>query len=55
MQNAKPTKYDHEIRMRDGAQFAISKSIKNNQFLRATANRIWLSRRPDRLRLMGEK
>ena len=54
--HAKPTErhdYDHERRLRDGAQIHVAKGIANSQFLRATANRIWLAKRPDRLKLMG--
>ena len=52
--NERP-EYDHERRLRDGAQIHVAKGIEKSQFLRATANRVWLAKRPDRLRLMGER
>lgn len=50
-----PKPYDHRIRENHLAQSGVVRGIKNDQFIRAVTNSAWLAKRPDRLRLMGER
>jgi len=47
--------YDHARRAQRGAEFETAKKLMENQHVRKTINQKFLSARPDRLRLMGEK